>query len=513
MIGDVRPKLADYLAGLVDDTGNVPGHCLSRVLETSLTLRLIELTGADLPGEATGLRRFLDAAPGTPGLSPIEEVILRLGQGDAPSSEVLLAGFRHHTAAPKKELLEVLLHLLGAGGPLPAALTQTGDLTGLHTWKKIERISQKLIVCNALGLPHLIQPREVAEITATQERPGIWEGNILSAIIALFALHSHGQHHQLVDVGLRRVLDAQRSDGGIPFILDWGIGATSLAAVTLAGVDGRRQVLARLAARIVELQQDNGGWTYTSHAVQTDTEDTSYCMQALQAVNPALYNAQINNAQEFYLALQNPDGGFPTYLHGNASEIALTAEACIALAATGKTHAGTIGHSIGRGIDFIISGQQTDGTFELSWSRSHSSAIFRAVRALRLVHQIHADHLAPSATEATHRSVNYLLQTQNGDGGWGHVPNSVSDPVSTAFSLATLATADEPGTTPTLQSGVDYLHLLQRSDGSFESVTDEVGPRPIPYDVPDSSNGFVLMGLNLLASSGRTPHYGSVLAS
>ncbi|WP_460365960.1 prenyltransferase/squalene oxidase repeat-containing protein, partial [Actinocorallia lasiicapitis] len=453
---------------------------------------------------ADAMRGFL---AGATGLTPLEQVVARLARSEAPAgrwrAEELLRGFDHHTAAPKKDLVDVVFWLLGAELTLPVSLTEPADLTGLHTWKRIERTSQKVIACHALDRPHLITRQDVASLLEVLRTP-IWEGNILSSLIVLFALHAQGPEHEgAVRAGLRAVLATRGPDEGVPFILDWSVGATSLAAMGLAGHPGRSPVAARLAARIAELQQPDGGWTYSPHARQTDAEDSSYCLQALYAIDPVRHAEAVARGRRYYLDLQNDDGGFPTYLRGNASEVCMTAEAAVSLAVTGAAPG-----AVRRAVRFIADRQRPDGTFELSWSRSHASAIFRSVRALRTARSLGLTDVEPAARRATGRAVRHLLDVQNGDGGWGHDAEAVSDEVSTAFALITLSVAGPAAPAASLTRGLGFLAARQRADGGFTCVTDEVGPRPIPYDVPHSSAGFILKGLNFVASSGRTPHFG-----
>ncbi|MFJ1753509.1 prenyltransferase/squalene oxidase repeat-containing protein [Kitasatospora sp. NPDC088134] len=515
-VDEVRARLADHLAGLVTPGGAVPGHCRGRVLETALTLRLGALTGLPCPRETAGMRRFLAGVGET---VPLERVVLRLARdGARPGTPYraaeLLRGFDHHTAGPKRELVDVVLRLLGADVPLPATLTELPDLAALHTWKRVERLSHKAIACHALGRPELLRDHELDALVATVDTPEIWEGNVLSRLIVLFALHTRGPAQAArVRAGLRGVLATARPDGGIPFILDWSVGATALTGMGLAGRTDRRDVTARLGERLAALQQPDGGWTYTPHSTQTDAEDSSYGLQALHALDPVRYADPVRRGLRYYLELQNDDGGFPTYLRGNPSEAAMTAEGVVCLGLAGAEHA----DRVRRGLLHLIDRQHPDGTFELSWSRSHSSAVFRCVRALGLARslpQLRPD-VRPAAVRAARRSVDHLLATRNPDGGWGHLPGSASDTVSTAFSVIALLTADPaargtadlPSVPAAVAAGLRHLAERQRPDGGFDCVTDEVGPRPIPYDVPHSSLGFVLKALNFAASRGRTPHY------
>ncbi|MFD7656650.1 prenyltransferase/squalene oxidase repeat-containing protein [Actinosynnema sp. NPDC059797] len=87
----------------------------------------------------------------------------------------------------------------------------------------------------------------------------------------------------------------------------------------------------------------------------------------------------------------------------------------------------------------------------------------------------------------------YPRDTQNPDGRFGHRPGDDSDPISTAHSVAAGTTLGRP---PWHSRAFGYLLRHQQPDGGFHSTPDQVGPRPIPYDLPSLANAFVLTALS-----------------
>ena len=191
------------------------------------------------------------------------------------------------------------------------------------------------------------------------------------------------------------------------------------------------------------------------------------------------------------------DGGFPTFLPGAASEIAMTAAAVGAL--SGATVPDRVPAEIlRRGVSYVVDHQSRDGTFERSWSLCETNAIFRAMAALRRFRA----HSGSEATPALERSIDgvvarsrqYLRNAQNADGGWGQINGAASDVLSTSYALIALA---HIGDGATLHNGVRYLVACQQPDGGFVSIPDQAGPRPIPFDGPILADLFALLALDL----------------
>ena len=231
-----------------------------------------------------------------------------------------------------------------------------------------------------------------------------------------------------------------------------------------------------------------GGPTPRTCGKATSTT-AAYCLQFLRALDPARYATQIDAGDEYLLAIANPDGGFPTFRHGHPSEIAMTAGALTALTPDARGRA----EIAPAALEYLLTAQQPDGTFERSWSLSEANSIFRALQALQ-----HTQHLQPSPTrvrvnQVTSLAMSRLATTQHPDGGWGHQPAEPSDPISTSYAL--LVTRNWH-TTPTHRAGLGYLLAQQQPDGGFTSRPDQAAPRPIPYDVPVLADICVLSALN-----------------
>jgi hypothetical protein len=129
-----------------------------------------------------------------------------------------------------------------------------------------------------------------------------------------------------------------------------------------------------------------------------------------------------------------------------------------------------------------------DGTFPPDWSSSRLHTVFRTVLVTSRV----PDRFPGPARGIAERALNFVLRSQNEDGGWGQGADSPSDPISTSYAVMALCAQEDPR--PAAE-GVRFLLRHQREDGSITSTSDSIGPRPFIFHVPLLADIFALMAL------------------
>ncbi|CAM5321737.1 prenyltransferase/squalene oxidase repeat-containing protein [Streptomyces abikoensis] len=332
-------------------------------------------------------------------------------------------------------------------------------------------------------------------LLAAQRGPRVWEGHVLCHLLTLHALCRLGGHDHVVVQGVARLLACQAADGGFPFICGEEIFVSAVAASALArsGQTAARHAARRLSGRLARVQAGDGGWAYARQVRQTDLDTTCVALGALRAADPARHRDAVQAGERYVRAMRGTDGGFPTYQAGAPSEAVMTAAAAGALDPNGPGMPGLLADAI----TFITGRQNPDGTYEAGWSRSEANALLRTQLALRRARLVPDPAVRRAAQEATGRALSYLAATRNPDGGWGQRPGEPSDPISTAFSLATERVASR-ASAPSLQRGLDYLLAQQASDGSFPSRPDSTGPRGLVFDVPALADVYVLNALTCI---------------
>ncbi|MFE8597346.1 prenyltransferase/squalene oxidase repeat-containing protein [Archangium violaceum] len=489
-----REQLREYLEAQVGEDGCVRGQCESRVLESVLSLHLLEQVG--LYPEARGqLESYLRAQYIDEREDPLHAVLRRQALGestrrDAQAVRAYLAHFDHFTAQRKRVMFSVLMAVLGLT-PFDPELTWAevaGGEEKYQSWVNVVMASLRIIHAMGCGHPEWVSPGDVELLTISQSTNGAWEKHLLANILALLALRHFPLHCLSLQNGIGLLVSAQNADGGIPFIAGLEIFCTATAGLALAGAGASPALLHRMADYLVGEQKRNGGWAYAEDVHQTDVDDTAYCLEFLRAAAPVRHAHAIERAEQYLVDMQGSDGGFPTFVAGSKPEIAMTAGAINALAPNCEQHAALIA----RGIRYIITHQKADGTFERSWSLSETNAIFRALLAMRRLPES-ASGLRLTVELAEEYSLDYLRRSQNVDGGWGQRAGDASDPISTSYALIALSHFDEP---TTIECGVRYLVRQQQADGRFLSIPDQAGPRPIAWNVPVLSEIFALLAFD-----------------
>jgi len=448
-------RLTNHLLDQRRANGAIPGYCPGRPLETALLHSLLVKTGLH-PERQKELARYLSHHP----ISPIPTDLTILNPGNSPRKQFLFSTLRH----------------LISGTPLPAAPADI-PYRGHPRWTEL------LLA----ALHHLhngnAEEHDFIVTRLSENRLPVFEGHVLNHLVALHALHRHQPRHPLLRRGIADALAARRPDGGIPFTYDLDIFATAAAGLALHAAGLPRHELAPLARYLIAHQQPNGGWSYTEGARQTDADDTTYAVQFLRLLDPVGYADHIHAGREQLRALQNDDGGIPTFLHGEPSDITMTAATLPLLDPFGRPARAAL--------TFILEHQQRDGTFERCWSLSEAHAIFRTVHALE-----GCAFPDPRIRGVVALARARLTATQNSDGGWGQIPGEPSDPTSTAHSLLALPVAG-----PAHRRGRAYLVARQRDDGSVPSRPDLAGPRPLLYECP------ILASIYALWAVGRPNHH------
>jgi hypothetical protein len=506
-VAEVRRRVARHLAVQVDGEGALRDRCAGRIIESALLLLLLRKERA-LPRVQKELQEYLQRArpAGT-----LERVVVDALSGRPCEVDDLLAGLnraRHGSGARKRLLLDTILGLCGVlpdgTRPDPREIAPRPQAV----WTELTLCAATILHAHAhahagtgqsgpAGDPasgqELLDYREllVRRLAAFPARR-VWEGNALSHLVALHALHTYRPGCELMREGIEALARLRGPDGGVPFIDGQEVFVTSLAGMALAPAPGHEPLAARMGQYLASRQHADGGWGYNETTTQTDVDDTARCVELLRTLDAGRFRHGIAAGEEYLRARANDAGGFPTYLRGHTSDLDMTAGAVIALPWS------RYGDLLGPAVDVLIAAQKPDGSFEPSWTLSMSSAILRILDALARVPASEAA-LRRRADESVAKAVAFLDESRGTDGGWGHVPGKESDVLSTAQALAALARH-----APQVDLGkpLAYLTDQQHADGGFSSIADQAGPRPLPFDFPVLADVHVLTALNRLIAHG-----------
>lgn len=484
--------IAAGLLGHVGEDGAVRDRCRSRVLESALTLALLERLGRGHAGARARLTRYLECRRGAGGLLDAVLAEAALGQGGRPVRPEVLDTIRDRVpdfaGARKRALVHAVFTMLGAAPGREHPLDPRAfDLRSLHPWATVQVTAVKAVLGRAAGEPP--PAGDVALLASTQRRGTVWEGNLLIHLSALHALAGLPGMGATVEDGLHTALLHQREDGGMPFVTDTDTWCTVTAGLALHTAGAPRRVLHRVARHLVTVQQEDGGWSYTDRARLSDTDCTSVAIEFLHQFDPYTYREAIRRGADALIAVRGADGGFPTYGAGTPSEACMTAAAVNALSTVDRLPDGVVRSAL----RYLANSQHQDGTFPPGWSSSRLHTLFRVHLAAG-----RSDRPATPAVRVMRERITSLVcADQRVDGGFGQQDGSRSDAISTAYALMILTGRPDPA--PAARAA-RYLLSHVRPDGSVESPSDMVGPRPFPYHVPVLAGAFALLALGHLTS-------------
>ncbi|MDV9187002.1 prenyltransferase/squalene oxidase repeat-containing protein [Streptomyces sp. SR27] len=491
------------LALAVAPGGALPDRCVSRVLETALLLALLRTRGSH-EHEQRQLTRYLDER--RPAADPLDALLIdaclrphTLPADAADATRPLTGGLSRATGSRgrfKRSVLHAVLHVLGglrldaADAPTPAATP------ALSTFTLVNQLAVRAVYAQATGHQHALSTRERFQFSDLLADAGgrlLWEASASTHLLGLNALQSFRPGHRLIDDAVTGLLLTCDVDGGVPFLDSQDLWLSAVGGLAFLDRPALRPYTARMGAFVASHQAHDGGWPFASGVRQTDVDSTCRAMEFLQTLDPHRYRHHLRRGAAYLAAIAGSDGGFPTWLESDHPDLDMTAGAVLALAPFGQDHH----RLVTAAIRFVLDAQLPDGSFTPSWTLSESSVILRAVDALDAARTLPAADLA-RIDGAIARAAARLIVTQQPDGGWGHTPDSHSDPLSTAQALTVVSRYGPPHVTAAAGA-----HLLSRQseDGCFPSPPDQVGPRPLPFDYPVVADIHALTALDRISGA------------
>jgi squalene-hopene/tetraprenyl-beta-curcumene cyclase len=229
-----------------------------------------------------------------------------------------------------------------------------------------------------------------------------------------------------------------------------------------------------------------GGWAFEfANDGYPDVDDTAEVVLALRRVaaghpDPAAVHAAADRGVEWVVGMASKDGGWAAFDADNTRELVRTLPFCDFGAVIDPPSADVTAHVVemlaptpgaplDRGIDWLLTSQEADGSWFGRWGVNHVYGTGAAVPALVAAG-------IPAAGPVIGRAVRWLEEHQNPDGGWGEDIRSYTDPrwigrgtstaSQTAWALLALIAAGS--LTGAAERGVEFLTRTQRPDGTWD---------------------------------------------
>ena len=237
--------------------------------------------------------------------------------------------------------------------------------------------------------------------------------------------------------------------------------------------------------RIQKPELDGGGWAFQySNYYYPDLDDTSMVAWAMQRTNNDKYAESIKRAAIWVAGMQSRGGGFGSFdinnTHFYLNEIPFADHGALldpptadvtgrAIALLSLANRKKYTENIKAGIDYLKIEQENDGSWFGRWGTNYIYGTWSVLTALEIAGE-------DSQQAYIKKAVEYLLQIQNSDGGWGESNDSYYPPKhyrpckSTAFQtawvlLALLAAGEVKNTS--VKKGINYLLSNQLSNGQW----------------------------------------------
>jgi squalene-hopene/tetraprenyl-beta-curcumene cyclase len=280
--------------------------------------------------------------------------------------------------------------------------------------------------------------------------------------------------------GLEFLLKSQRADGSWPIDTNLSTWCSTLAANALpfAQLCALHSQLApwllrqQYTAEHPYTHAAPGGWAWTDlPGGVPDADDTAGALIVLHCLS---YEHTLNAPQRkeiclaakagihWLLDLQNRDGGMPTFCRGwgalqfDRSSADITAHAIRAWIqwhpVFDRPTQRRMGRAVRRGINFLLGAQEKSGAFGPLWfgNQFAPDEVNRVYGTSRVVMALAAtcraaDFSSHAAAYLRESSVEWLINAQNEDGGWGGERGVASTVEETALGLEALGAAKQSG--------------------------------------------------------------------
>jgi squalene-hopene/tetraprenyl-beta-curcumene cyclase len=369
------------------------------------------------------------------------------------------------------------------------ALIAIGHARHFHapSYNPVVRLARILTRWRALKMLEKIQPKS----------GGFLEATPLTSFVVMSLAGSGEEKNPVAGKGIDFLLRSQRTDGSWPIDTNLSTWVTTLSVEALAGGSSEpplsphafKQIFIWLLGQQYQALHPYthaapGGWAWTDlPGGVPDADDTAGAVLALShglGTECGLDIREITTAAmagiRWLLNLQNRDGGIPTFCRGwgnlpfDRSSCDITAHAIRAWAAWLKHMPHGLRdqaiEAIGKAIDFLTRNQVADGSWVPLWFgnqfvSSEENFAYGTARVLIALAAVAKDtdicSLVPNGLREKGRD--WLLASQNADGGWGG-SGVISSVEETALAMEALVMNCDPadaGSVDSLKRGISWL--------------------------------------------------------
>ena len=376
-------------------------------------------------------------------------------------------------------------------------------LAGILDWRAIKRLRPEVIflpppirrtisttypaylsiaMLHASRAPHLLNRaptyqeacrRAIGWLAKAQGPNGSFEESAFLSSVIITCMTASG-HADLpwLPAAIRFVVESQRSDGGWPIDRDLETFDTDMIVFAFASAGEPTPHGDAVRSWLLARQFDEpcfptgakpGGWAWAMPAGWPDSDDTAYTLLALRALGVPATSPAIQRGARWLEGMQCSGGGWSTFVRNSSMPFDhdcpyVTGHALSALKATGRLDERP--KILQRALAYLRRSQRYDGSFASIWFREATAGTASVLEALADCDLI--------ASEMGTRGRDYLLRSQNDDGGWSGQRLEQSTAEETAWALmALLRCPPDDAVQAAIGRGVEWLRSAQRADGAW----------------------------------------------
>nr|WP_321520745.1 prenyltransferase/squalene oxidase repeat-containing protein [uncultured Macellibacteroides sp.] len=317
---------------------------------------------------------------------------------------------------------------------------------------------------------------------------GFLEAAPLTAFVAMCMTGAGYREHAATQSAAGFLTDTVREDGSWPIDTNLSSWVTSLSIRALGDDIEDKQVLANcikrnaFASRHPFTGAREGGWGWTNlPGAAPDADDTSGSLVALHILLDGAYCPEVEKGIEWLLALQNRDGGMPTFCKGwgklpfDRSCADISAHALLSMQLwmdrLPEALQKRCRNSVQRMLQWMQKNQAEDGSWTPLWfGDQHAKDERSPVYGTAMVVEYLATSEEPLAREMREKGLKYILSVQNADGGWGGAKGVPSKVTLTSRALSALASYLIPETERgAMEQAFEYLRRKYEAGQLFQA--------------------------------------------
>lgn len=359
-------------------------------------------------------------------------------------------------------------------------------------------------------------PKCMRVLTSLQpENGGFLEAAPLTAFVSMCLCEADMREHTVVEKSAGFLYDTQRKDGAWPIDTDLASWVTALAVKALGEDTEERELLAKKIRGNAFKEKhyftgaQAGGWGWSDRpGAAPDGDDTSGALVALHTLSGGEYCDEVGAGVEWLMALQNNDGGMPTFCKGwgklpfDRSSADISAHALLAMELwmdhLPEKMQQRAKRSIGRLIGWMSREQAEDGSWVPLWfgdqdAEDERSPVYGTATAVEYLSQSKNEAVRP----LIERGTEFLIKSQNTDGGWGGKRGVESKVTLTARALSALASV-ESADREVVERGFDYIYQAWQSGTLYTAEPIGLYFARLWYSEPMYNMTFVLMAMKKL---------------